>query len=102
MKVLTNLKLPEMDWKAHNQAVTWEIFEEKLTFLLDGMEIPKEKWYLYILQQCGKEGWERWGNSIKSQVNKANPEEVFRAFKKGFEIAETYWTYRQMYISNIE
>ena len=22
------------------------------------MEIPKEKWYLYILQQCGKEGWD--------------------------------------------
>ena len=56
-KVLSNLKLPEMDWKAQNQVVTWEISEEKLKFLLDGIEIPKEMWYLYILQQCGKEGW---------------------------------------------
>ena len=36
------------------------------------------------------------------QVNKENPAKVFRAFKKGFEVTETYWTYRQMYLSNIE
>ena len=36
------------------------------------------------------------------QVNKENPAKVFRAFKKGFEVTETYWTCRQMYLSNIE
>ena len=75
--------------------MTWDIFKEKLVFLLEGMEIPKEKWYLYIRQQCGKEGWEQWDNSIKAQVDKIKPENVFKAFKKGFETAETYWTYRR-------
>ena len=35
-------------------------------------------------------------------MDTTKPEEVFRAFKKGFEVTETYWTYRQMYLSNIE
>ena len=39
------------------------------------------------------------GNSISAQVDKTKPEEVFRAFKKGFEVTETY---RQMYLSNIK
>ena len=58
-RVLTNLKLPDFDWKAHNPQVAWEIFKAQITFILEGMEIPKEKWYLYITQQYGKEGWEQ-------------------------------------------
>ena len=100
-RVLTDLKLPVFNCKAHNPQLEWEIFEAQITFILKGMEIPKKKWYLYITQQCGKEGWEWWGNSISAQVDKTKPEEVFRTFKKGFEVTETYWTYRQMYLSNI-
>ena len=35
-------------------------------------------------------------------MNKENPVKAFRAFKKGFEVTETYWTYRKMYLINIK
>ena len=71
-----------------------------MAFILNGMEVPKEKWYLYILQQLGREGWEQWNASLKQTVCESDPDQVFRAFKKGFEIAETYWTFRSMYLSS--
>ena len=37
----------------------FDIFEQTLEFVLHGMEIPKKKWYLYILQQFGREGMEQ-------------------------------------------
>ena len=55
-RVLNNLKLPVFDWKAHNPQSKWEIFKAQITFVLEGMEIPRRKWYLYITQQCDKEG----------------------------------------------
>ena len=58
MKVLTGLKLPGLNWKANNMSMEFDIFEQTLEFMLHGMEIPKENWYLYILQQFGREGME--------------------------------------------
>ena len=34
----------------------FDIFWKTLKFVLGGMEIPEDKWYLYILQQLGREG----------------------------------------------
>ena len=67
LKVLTGLKLPNFNWKANNMRMEFDIFEQTLDFMLNGMEIPKEKWYLYILQQLGREGMEQWNASIKTQ-----------------------------------
>ena len=75
----------------------FEIFEQTIVFILNGMEIPKKKWYLYILQQLGREGWEHWNTSIKQTVQESDPDQIFRAFKKGIEIIETYWTFKSMY-----
>ena len=58
LKVLTGLKLPNFNWKANNMRMEFEIFEQTLKFMLKGMEISKDKWYLYILQQLGREGME--------------------------------------------
>ena len=68
LKVLTGLKLPGFNWKANNMRMEFDIFEQTLEFVLMGMEIPKKKWYLYILQQFGREGMERWNTSIKDKV----------------------------------
>ena len=64
------------------------------------MEIPEEKWYLYILQQLGREGMERWTTSIEASVNKADPVAIITAFKKGYELEETYWMYWSLYLSS--
>ena len=56
--------------------------------MLEGMEIPKDKWYLYILQQLGREGMERWTTSIEATVNKKDPLEIINAFKKGYELED--------------
>ena len=56
LKVLTGLKLPGFNWNANNMRMEFDIFWGTLTFVLEGMEIPKDKWYLYILQQLGREG----------------------------------------------
>ena len=90
LKVLTGLKLPNFNWKADNMRMEFDIFEQTSDFVLNGMEIPKDKWYLYILQQLGREGMEQWNASIKDTVHTDNLDQIFKAFKKGFEIAETY------------
>ena len=100
LKVLTELKLPGFNWKANNMRMEFDIFWQTLTFVLEGMEIPKDKWYLYILQQLGREGMERWTTSIEATVNKADPLAIINAFKKGYELEETYWTYRSLYLSS--
>ena len=58
LKVLTGLKLPGFNWKTNNMRMEFDIFWQTLKFMLEGMVIPKDKWYLYILQQLGREGME--------------------------------------------
>ena len=55
LKVLRGLKLPNFNWKTNNMRMEFDIFEQTLDFMLTGMEIPKKKWYLYILQQFSRE-----------------------------------------------
>ena len=100
LKVLTGLKLPGFNWNANNMRMEFDIFWQTLTFVLEGMEIPKDKWYLYILQQLGREGMARWTTSIEATVNKKDPLAIIKAFKKGHELEETYWTYRSLYLSS--
>ena len=100
LNVLTGLKLPGFNWKANNMMLEFDIFYQTLAFMLEGMEIPKDKWYPYILQQLGREGMEQWTTSIKATVNKKDPLEIINAFKKGCELEETYWTYRSLYLSS--
>ena len=100
LKVLTGLKLPGFNWKANNMRMEFDIFWQTLKFVLEGMEIPEEKWYLYILQQLGREGMEWWTTSIEATVNKADPLAIINAFKKGYGLEETYWTYRSLYLSS--
>ena len=100
LKVLTGLKLPNFNWKANNMRMEFDIFEQTLDFMLTGMEIPKKKWYLYILQQLGREGMEQWKVSIKDTVQLDDPSGIIKAFKKGYELEETYWTYRSLYLSS--
>ena len=71
----------------------FDIFWQTLEFVLDGMDIPRDKWYLYILQQLGREGMQRWTTSIEATVNKEDPLAIIKAFRKGYELEETYWTY---------
>ena len=100
LKVLTGLKLPGFNWNAHNMRTEFDIFWETLKFVLGGMEIPEDKWYLYILQQLGREGMQRWTTSIEATVRKEDPLAIIKAFKKGYELEETYWTYRSLYLSS--
>ena len=100
LKVLTGLKLPGFNWNTNNMRMEFDIFWQTLMFVLEGMEIPKDKWYLYILQQLGREGMGRWTTSIKATVNKKDPLAIINVFKKGYELEETYWTYRSLYLSS--
>ena len=102
LKVLTGLKLPGFNWKANNMTLEFDIFYQTLAFVLEGTEIPKDKWYLYILQQLGREGMEGWTTSIEATVNtvKKDPLEIINAFTKGYELEETYWMYRSLYLSS--
>ena len=100
LKVLTGLKLPGFNWNANNMRMEFDIFWQTLSFVLDGMDIPRDKWYLYILQQLGREGMQRWTTSIKATVNKEDPLAIIKAFKKGYELEETYWTYQSLYLSS--
>ena len=98
--MLTGLKLPGFNWKANNMRMEFDIFWQTLKFVLEGMEIPKKKWYLYILKQLGREGMEQWNTSVEASVNKDDPLAIINAFKKGYELEETYWTYWSLYLSS--
>ena len=100
LKVLTGLKLPGFNWNANNMRMEFDIFWGTLSFVLDGMDIPKDKWYLYILQQLGREGMQCWTTSIEATIRKEDPLAIIKAFKKGYELEETYWTYRSLYLSS--
>ena len=100
LKVLTGLKLPGFNWNANNMRMEFDIFWQTLTFVLEGMEIPKDKWYLYILQQLGREWIGQWTTSIEATVNKKDPRAIINAFKKSYELEETYWTYWSLYLSS--
>ena len=43
---------------------------------------------------------EQWNASIKDTVCLDDLATIFKAFRKGFEIEETYWTYRSLYLSS--
>ena len=43
---------------------------------------------------------ERWTTSIEATVNKKDPLEIINAFKKGYELEETYWMYQSLYLSS--
>ena len=43
---------------------------------------------------------QRWTTSIEATVSKADPLAIINAFKKGYELEETYWTYRSFYLSS--
>ena len=99
-RVLTGLKLPTFNWKASNMKLEFDIFEQSLEIVLSGMDIPREKWYLYILQQFDREGIERWNKGIKNTVDERDPTAVLKAFRRAYEVSETYWTYRSLYLSS--
>ena len=85
-RAFPHIPFPFFNWKAHNKLANFEEWEEQITVLLRGQEVPEHKWHMYILNQTGKEGWARW-KTIKEKVNKDNPKEVFAAFCKGMEIS---------------
>ena len=39
--------------------------------------------------------------TLSKQVNPADGEEVFSAFRKGMEISDTYWSARKAYLSGV-
>ena len=43
-----------------------------------------------------------WSNGLQASttVNKADPLAIINAFKKGYELEETYWMYRSLYLSS--
>ena len=43
---------------------------------------------------------EQWNSSMKGTVELDDPHGIIKAFKKGFELEETYWTYRSLYLSS--
>ena len=82
LKVLTGLKLPGFKWNANNMRMEFDIFWQTLSFVLDGMDIPRDKWYLYILQQLGREGMQRWTTSIKATVNKEDTLAIIKSIQE--------------------
>ena len=69
--------------------------------LLDGYEIPEHKWLMYILNDLGDEGWARW-STISKKVDAMQGNEIFKAFKKGMEISDSYWAARKVYLSGVK
>ena len=43
---------------------------------------------------------QRWTTSIEATVRKEDPLAIIKAFKKGYELEETYWTYQSLYLSS--
>ena len=70
LKVLTGLKLPGFNWKANNMRMEFDIFWQTLKFVLKGMEIPRDKWYLTFYSSLAERGWSDGLQASKPQSTK--------------------------------
>ena len=62
--------------------------------VLTGVKLPGFNWKANNMTMECDIFW------IKATVTKTNPEAIINAFKKGYELQETYWTYRCLYLSS--
>ena len=97
---LPHIPFPKFDWRVNDKLAHFEQWEQRMRVLLDGYEIPEEKWLMYILNNLGDEGWARW-STISKTVDAKKGNEIFKAFKKGMEISDTYWSARKAYLSGV-
>ena len=95
----THFAQAELEGNQHGQ---WSLtsFSKTWSSCSQAWRYPEKKWYLFILQQLGRDRMEQWHSSIKDQVNIEDPRAIIKAFKKGFKLEETYWTYRSIYLSS--
>ena len=73
-----------------------------MTVLLQGYEIPEEKWHMWILNHVANEGWTHWKTIKEKKVDHTKGKEVFKAFHKGMEISDSYWTARKAHLSRVK
>ena len=97
---LPHIPFPKFDWRVNDKLAHFEQWEQRMRVLLDGYEIPEEKWLMYILNNLGDEGWARW-STISKKVDAKKGNEIFKAFKKGMEISDSYWSARKAYLSGV-
>ena len=97
---LPHIPFPKFDWRVNDKLAHFEQWEQRMRVLLDGYEIPEEKWLMYILNNLRDEGWARW-STISKTVDAKKGNEIFKAFKKGMEISDTYWSARKAYLSGV-
>ena len=56
---------------------------------------------MWTLNYLGNEGWAHW-KTISKKVDPTKGNEVFKAFCKGMEISDSYWTARKAYLSKVK
>ena len=56
---------------------------------------------MWILNYLGNEGCTHW-KTIKEKVNHIKGNEVFKAFRNGMEISDSYWTARKAYLNGVK
>ena len=62
---MPHIPFPKFDWKVNDKLAHFEQWEQRMRVLLDGYEIPQEKWHMYILNNLRDEGWARWSTISK-------------------------------------
>ena len=97
---LPHIPFPKFDWKVSDKLAHFEQWEQWMRVLLDGCEIPEDKWLMYILNNLGDKGWARW-STISKKVDAKQGNEIFKAFKKGMEISDSYWAAQKAYLSSV-
>ena len=53
---LPHIPFPYFDWKVNDKLAAFEEWEDRMTVLLQGYEIPEDKWHMWILNHLGNEG----------------------------------------------
>ena len=97
---MPHIPFPKFDWRVNDKLAHFEQWEQRMRVLLDGYEIPEEKWLMYILNNLGDEGWARW-STISKTVDAKKRNEISKLSRKAWRFQTLIGPARKAYLSGV-
>ena len=100
LKVLTGLKLPGFNWKANNMRMEFDIFWQTLKLCSKAWRSQRKSGTSTFYGSLAERGWSDGMPALRVQWTKKIPLPSSMHSRKAYELAETYWMYRSLYLSS--
>ena len=92
--------LPTMNWYAEDVPATWQRFKTRMQHFLRYTHCPKGEELCAILLYAGDEASNHWETLKFKCEDIENVDKVWAVFDGSFEKCDTFWQYREEYLSD--